>query len=275
MRKSKCLVIAAVAMAGTMMISSCEKMTINVLKMSTELAEKTMNNFEYTDSEELGPVISQEIPTGFIKGISTMGAMQIVFKQDTACTLKVRGNEKSIEAYNISTEAGELSVRQKNGKNNVDKDTPRITLYVTAPSLSELYTEGVGDVKFEGDIAQKEGMTVNISGVGNLDAEGLTCESLEMQINGMGDAEFDQLKCEGNVNMEVRGTGNIEAKVECTDLTMRISGAGTAVLDVMCEYLRTFINGAGNLTLRGECYKLICNGGKTSNINTEELEVSN
>ena len=132
MRKSKCLVIAAVAMAGTMMISSCEKMTINVLKMSTELAEKTMNNFEYTDSEELGPVISQEIPTGFIKGISTMGAMQIVFKQDTACTLKVRGNEKSIELEVLLTkdEFSKLLAFIK------DNELPAFT---TAGNVSEVY----------------------------------------------------------------------------------------------------------------------------------------
>ena len=256
-------------------LTSCEKMAMKGMQMIMERAKQEVAIFDYTDSEELGPVVTRDIPVETISAISSMGAVKVHFVQDSVSTLRIEGNEKSLDAYNINVERGEVNVRTKDGKTSVNKETPKMTLYVTAPSLSEVYIEGVADVELDGNVEQREALTVNISGVGEFEADSLTCESLSLQVSGTGEVDIDQLNCEGNVEMEVRGAGNIDAKVNCTDLTLRISGAGNAVLDVYCEYLRAYVNGAGNLTLRGECYKLLCNSGKSSNVDTEELEVRN
>ncbi len=255
-------------------LTSCERIASKAFEYAKERVKIELNSFEYTDSEKWGPVVTRDIEVGNFANVTTLGAVKIVFTQDSVCSLRVEGNEKAIDEYNIEVENGELNVRHKSSKGKVDKNTPRMTLYLTAPSLSEIYVEGAGDLNLEGDIVQTEAMTVNISGAGDLDIDNLTCERFDIQISGAGDADIDRLTCEGNVEIEVKGVGDVDANVKCGDLALRISGAGDAELDVNCEYLRTYINGAGNVTLKGECYKFVNNSGQGSNLNTEELEVN-
>ncbi len=255
-------------------LASCERIAFKAIEFAKEQVNKEVNSFDYTDSEKWGPVVTRSLVIDSFANITTMGAVQIQFTQDSVCTLVVEGNEKAIDEYIIEVENGELDVRHKSGKGKVDKNTPRLTLHLTAPSLSEIYVEGAGDLNLTGDIVQPTPMSVNISGAGDLDIDYLTCGGFDVQIKGAGDADIKQLTCNGDVEMEVSGVGDIEANVKCTDLTLRVNGAGDATLDVNCEYLRTYINGAGNLTLKGECYKFINKSGQGSNLNTDELEVN-
>ena len=263
------VIIAVTALSMT----SCEEFTKKALKVAMEKAKENVASFEYVDSEKWGKVVSREVEVGTITSVTTLGATQVVFTQDSASTLRLYGNEKAIDAYEVKVDNGELLVRMKNGKTSVNHDTPRMTLYVSGPYLDDLTLEGACDVELEGCLVQKQPLSVNISGVGEFEADSIRCESFEIRISGAGDADLDKLVCDGDVRIDVQGAGDIEGDVDCNDLKLGVSGAGNVSLNVKCEYLRSSVQGAGNIKLSGECYKFSGSNSKASNIDTSELEV--
>ena len=261
-------------LAASLVLASCDGITKYALEKAKEAAHDELGRFEYEDSETLGPVVERDVPVETITSLSSMGASQVIFSQGSVSSLRLRGNEKSLDAYETEVVNGELIIRLKDGRSNVDRNTPRITLMVSGPWLEEVDMAGAANIQIRGTLDQPKPLEVSISGAGNLEADTIRCQSFATRITGAGDIDVERLICQDNAKFEVKGAGDIEGGVDCAYLSVDVKGAGDVELDVDCQNLRAGGQGVGNITLTGRCKQFTNTSNKTLRVDTSNLEIA-
>ena len=242
-------IFTAIIIASTTCLVSCDK----VLNKAMEAMMENAFNHDYQDSEKWGKVVTVDLPQFSFHEVELSGAVRLEYSQDSAYSVQVYGNEKAIKAYSISSEDQELEVSLKSGSSSVNRNTPAITLRVTAPFLTEIKAMGASDVVLMDSIVQDKELDVNISGAGKVNIGALKTKELDMTISGAGEVKMNDLCCIEDVEIEMSGAANIDGKVECRKLKLKMSGAGDGKLDIHCQQARVSASGAANVTLSGEC----------------------
>jgi hypothetical protein len=231
------LVVIAVVFSG------CTE-TLN--KFVEKIAKESMN-FEFEDSVKWGNIVEQNIVLPSFNSIKAKGVTRIVVTQDTACSVRIRANEKCLEAYHFGVKRDELRVEYKDFQGNVDKNTPAITLYVTVPCLEEVEITGAGKMEVSGRMEQVGGLGVEINGVGEVCVDTLSVEGLKLELNGASECTLVKVTAQEDIEIEVNGAGNLNANVFCQELEVELNGAGKAVLSGECKNLVCEENGASRV----------------------------
>ena len=125
-------IFAATLIAGTSCFVSCDKMMDKAMQTMIE----SVSNHDYQDSEKWGKVVTVDLPTLAFHEVETSGAIRLEYTQDSTYSVQVYGNEKAIEAYTITSEDDELVASLKEGTGSINKNTPAITLRITAPFIT-------------------------------------------------------------------------------------------------------------------------------------------
>lgn len=219
-------------------LSSCTDFVSGLTKKIVDKTTGEVTNFNYGDSESLGPVVTKELSLAPFTKIDADGRVQIVVRQDSACGVSVTSNEKCLDKYTVAVDDNELEVKLNPFSNKVSKKTPRITLYVSMPSISGVELSGAGNIEFVGNFVNDTPLDLDLSGVGNIIVDTISSPSFSADISGASSFRAGNITTVGNVEIE-------------------ISGAGDVVADVQCERLKAKINGAGSLTLTGKCSKKV------------------
>ena len=267
--RTKRIFTLALAVAGLSGLTSCQRAVQAIMdKVMAEVVD-----YEYVDSEEWGPVVTQDLDLGDFSRLNSHGSVKFEVTQDSVCRLQVYGNEKRIEAYDIKVEDGVLTAEHRGGNDKIDKNTPRVTLLVSVPMLEYIHVHGAGCIDLKGQMRQAEPVEIEVHGAGDIDIDDLEAQSLRVTVSGAGDIDIDHVKCQGNVNLGVSGAGDMDANVECQELEASVSGAGDMDLTVMCDVLRVSVSGAGDIDLKGQTRKFYKSAGQTSTVDTEELKV--
>ena len=221
-----------------------------------KLASAVVNHsfqFEREDTVKWGKIIEQTCYFSDFKSLDVNGVVCVIFTQDSVCSVRVRGNEKCLEKYNIGLDEDELKVKLKDGKDNITDNTPGIVLYVSAPVLTSIDFSGGGKVMMQGQIVMPDRLDVELNGASNFIVDSLTVGALELETNGAAKCTFAKVETEGNIEIEVNGAGEINANVFCQDL-------------------RIELNGASNGTFSGECKKLVCEENGASKVDFSNLK---
>ena len=268
--KTNRLYLLAVAAVAMLSMNSCQRMA----KAVVDKAIKEVTNHNYEDSEEWGKVVTRDLELGDFSRVRIAGVVKFVLSQDSVCHIQAYGNEKRIEAYDITVEDGMLRAELKMNKDKITRNTPAITLYVNAPMIQELRVSGAGDLEQIDSFSQDEALEIEVNGAGDLDINDMETKSLEVSINGAGDVDIEHLRCQENVELKLSGAGDMDATIECRDLEASVNGAGDLDLNVKCDVLRVSCSGAGDIDLKGECRKLIKNIGRASDLDMEDLLVT-
>jgi hypothetical protein len=240
-------IFAATLIAGTSCLVSCDKMMDKAMQAMMESAF----NHDYQDSEKWGKVVAIDIPTVGFNEIDLSGAIRLEYEQDSIYSVQVYGNEKAIEAYTITSEDDELVASLKEGTGSINKNTPAITLRITAPFLTEIQAMGASDIILKDSISQDKELDINISGAGNVKMDNL-CLTEEMEL-------------------VTSGAANIEGRVECRKLKLKMSGAGSGNLDIHSKQARLSLSGAVNVAVSGECHDFAYTATGSSSVKKEGL----
>ena len=258
-------------LAATAMLSlvSCDRAAIKLAKAALE----EVMDYDYEDSKEWGPVVTCDLNLGDFTKLNSHGSVKFEVTQDTVCRLQVYGNEKRIEAYDIKVEDGVLSAEHRGGNDKITKDTPRITLLVSAPMLEYIRVHGAGEIDLNGQIRQTKPLEIQVNGAGDIEINELEAPELKVTVSGAGDVDVNRVKCTDNVLFTVNGAGDVDANVECQELEASVSGAGDVDLTVQCDVLRVTVSGAGDIDLKGQTRKLYKSAGRASTVDTDELKV--
>ncbi len=268
MNTRKYLVLAA-TVVSLLGLTSCD----NIVKTAVKaMMEKTMDH-NYVASEELGPLTVKNLELGDFTDIRIHGAVKVEVTQDSACSLQAFGNEKCLEAYEISVEEGVLRASRKGDDGKVNENTPRITLRVWAPKLEDIQVHGAGTIEFQDTICMENDLDIDVQGAGEIDIDYLETKNLTMKVSGAGDVEIGHLKATEEVSLNISGAGEISGDVECHEIETILSGAAELELQVKCDVLRTELNGAGSLKLTGECRRFVKNVNRAASLDIEGLTV--
>lgn len=212
---------------------------------------KNAMSFDFKDSEQWGKVISQNLDLPTFTAIDASGVVKVVLVQDSVPSVRVEGNEKCVESYNIEVRRDELRVSLKNDDAEVSGDTPAIALYVAVPSLSKAEFRGGSEFYIQGSFAQSGDMDVDVSGAGNVKIDTLSVRNLDVEVNGAADVTMAQVEAVEDIEVEIRGAGDVHSNTFSKNLRIEMGGACSAVLTGECEHLVAEENGASNLDFTG------------------------
>ena len=240
-------IISAIIIASSACLVSCDKMVEKGMQAMME----SVSNHDYLDSEKWGKVVAIDIPTVGFNEIDLSGAVRLEYKQDSTYSVQVYGNEKAIEAYTITSEDEELVASLKEGTGTINKNTPAITLRITAPFITEIQASGASDIILKDSISQDKELDINIGGAGNV--------------------KMDNLCLTENLEVITTGAANLEGRVECRKLKLKMSGAGSGNLDINSKQARLTLSGAVNVTVKGECHDFAYAATGSSSVKKEGL----
>ena len=261
-------IFTAILIAGTSCLVSCDKMMDKAMQAVMESAF----NHDYQDSEKWGKVVTVDLPTLGFNEIELSGAVRLEYTQDSTYSVQVYGNEKAIEAYDITSEDNELETSLKEGTGSVNKNTPAITLRITAPFITEIQAMGASEVIFKDSIAQDKELDLSISGAGKVNLGKLKTKDLDMTISGAGEVQMNSVSCKDDVEITLNGAANIDGKIECRKLKLKMSGAGTGKFAIDCKQARISASGAANVTLSGKCDDYEVSATGSSSVNDDGLK---
>lgn len=240
-------IISAIIIASSACLVSCDKMVEKGMQAMME----SVSNHDYQDSEKWGKVITVDIPTVGFNEIDLSGAVRLEYKQDSIYSVQVYGNEKAIEAYTITSEDDELVASLKEGTGSINKNTPAITLRITAPFITEIQASGASDIILKDSISQDKELDINTGGAGNV--------------------KMDNLCLTENLEVITTGAANLVGRVECRKLKLKMSGAGSGNLDINSKQARLTLSGAVNVTVKGECHDFAYAATGSSSVKKEGL----
>ena len=240
-------IFTAILIASTASLVSCDK----IMNKAMEAMMESAFNHDYQDSEKWGKVVTLELPALAFHEVELSGAVRLEYTQDSTYSVQVYGNEKAIEAYTITSEDDELVASLKEGTGSINKNTPAITLRITAPFITEIQASGASDIILKDSISQDKELDINIGGAGNV--------------------KMDNLSLTENLEVITTGAANLEGRVECHKLKLKMSGAGSGNLDIHSKQARLTLSGAVNVTVKGECHDFAYAATGSSSIKKEGL----
>jgi hypothetical protein len=222
-----------------------------------KLASVALNhNFEYEheDTVKWGRIVEEDLNLPAFSAIDAEGLVSVVFTQhDSISRVRVRANQKCLDEYKFEVRKDELKVKMKKADTKIDKTTPGIILYVTAPALTGVELSGGGIVTLLRRIDIPGTLNIELNGACKLFADSLSVGELELEANGASKCDFAHIIAKENIEIEINGAGDIDANVFCQDLRIQMNGAGKGVFS-------------------GECKKLICEENGASKVDFSKLK---
>lgn len=235
---------------ATFSMSSCQDFMKGVLnKVQQNMSE--LHN--YQDSEKWGKVTEKTLDLAAFEEIEFMGAVEVVFVQDSTQSVTVKGCEKAIEAYTYEVEDNTLEVKTKDNDSSVNQNTPAITLYISAPAITKIEGNGASDLKFTTPLKQEKPLYIEANGAADINVIGMEVTKLQIKTSGAGQALLDGVKCAEDADLEFNGAGTLNGSLEAQTIKMEFSGVAEGGVKVNCDKLKTEINGGCSLNLSGTC----------------------
>jgi len=288
-RSGLVLALAAVLMGGTAVLSSCTGDVKTAVKNAKEAVEHASRDLR--DSEKWGKVVTKTLSLGDFQQIDASGNADIFFTQSDSASVVVEGNEQVLSRYDITCADGTLHV-SLTGSGGWGP-MPFIRVRVTAPLLSSVKLNGVGDLLMEDTVtldapfaielgstgdAEIEhlrctGLNVNITGTGDLEIHKAKCQTASLTTTGTGDIDVEKMTCEGDAKFSSTGTGDIDADLKCENLDVNLSGTGDAKIDVKCNHISANAAGTSNIELKGEAKSLTKTETGFSKVRSKKLSV--
>lgn len=200
------------------------------------------------------------------KNLGVVGLLVIVVFVLSACILNVvRGSGDLItETRNVSnfdrvdlSGSGELIIIQSGEESLTVETDDNLMKFVTTEVRG-----GTLHLGFDDDRASTISITrltftlhvddlkgLNISGSGNVEAESIETDSLDVSVSGSGDVQIDSLMAD-TVEARISGSGEVGLAGEAARQEIDISGSGKyRAQDLRSETLRVEIGGSGNATV--------------------------
>lgn len=199
---------------------------------------------------------TREVPA-FTK-IAFRTAGNIYLKQGDTQKVEVEGSAETLDKIKTVVENGRLSVgpEEKGWFEWNSKDSGKLNVYITVPSIEALSVSGSGNLIAQTKIKAND-LDLNVSGSGSLQAEIDAAE----------------------VDADVSGSGNITITGKCKSFESHVSGSGKVKLDVTTVTKADFsVSGSGRIEASGVSASMkasISGSGRVlaANLKTDRCEV--
>jgi hypothetical protein len=180
---------------------------------------------EHDDDKDKGPRVEKTFDLTGFDGIEVVGVYDMDVTVGKAFSIEASGREKEMSRMTASVKNGVLVLetnekkkRKGWGKNN----TRSIDINITLPALNSLEITGIGNGEING--IDSDDFTVEVSGIGAMELNG-RCGQLRAEYSGMGDLDAKGLKCK-SVDVDMSGMGSASVYAS-EDVDADMSGMGS------------------------------------------------
>lgn len=174
----------------------------------------------------------------------------IVFTQSPQTSVRAEGDAEIINILVVSVKDNTLKLsRKKDIKYKMrDRKGKNLIVYVSAPELSAIENEGVGNITINGKFSAPE-LFIKTEGVGNITANDLDCGFVKIDSEGVGNTKLGGTA--NTVEIKSEGVGNVYTeKLLSKQAKVRCEGVGN-VRVYATESLDARTAGIGNITYYG------------------------
>jgi hypothetical protein len=193
-------------------------------------------------------VVSETREASGFDAIDMRGVGRIIITQGETESLTVSGADNLVPLVKTSVQSGVLAIEVKE-KIVITETTPAnvLTFKIGLKELSRLSVSGLGDVELDGLTASR--LELDISGGGRIDLKGLAIDDLTLDLSGAGDLHLSGDA--SSAEFKISGAGKVEAgDLELETARVTLSGLGNATLWVTGNLIGE-ISGAGNIEYYG------------------------
>ncbi len=200
-------------------------------------------------AQDLGPDVTRSVAFEGGESLELDLGAEVTYVQGEANTVVITGPQAVIDRVRVQgsriwMEDGpeRVTLRWENGSLNGWSDSERISIVVTAPSVTAFDVEGSSDVKIR-DYDQTA-LAIDLSGSGEIEVDG-RATTLELDISGSGEADLSRLTLT-DANVAIAGSG--EARLGPTgQADISISGSGDVELTERPATLNQSVSGSGDI----------------------------
>lgn len=179
-------------------------------------------------------------------GLELAGVGTVRLSLGLSIILAVEADDNVLPYLETEVIDGTLSLRQAKGV-RLDKTLP-IVYTVVAPTVSLLALSGAGDIY--ADDLSTETLELVLSGAGDMKLRGLAVETLNVRVSGAGTLELTGSAKKQDIVLS--GAGRLRAcALAGEDVTIRLSGTGDAHVWATAS-LGANVSGVGAVRYRGE-----------------------
>ena len=168
-----------------------------------------------------GNTISEERNVTGFNGLIVNGSTKAFVNIDTGFTVTVKGYENLLPYFKTSVVSGVL---EAGFSDDVTVSNDNTEIYVTAPTLDLLETNGTGDINLTGQITGSDHLTATVNGLAGINIEGGNANNFEAEITGDGNISALDFQCK-NATVNISGDGDVEISVS-DSLDVTITGNG-------------------------------------------------
>ena len=151
----------------------------------------------------------------------------VYFRQDSQQEVRVESTQAFAPKVITEVEDGVLKLRLEEGR------YPKLILRVIVSSsdIEALSVRGSGNLIHEGELCASKGLTLKVSGSGDIKAGHIGCQDFSARISGSGDLRIATLSCR-DFNAHVGGSGSQRIEtLTCTGIDASVSGSGHIAVD--------------------------------------------
>ena len=164
------------------------------------------------------------------------GVGSIVFTQSSNYNFQIEGPAANIKKYAVSVEGKELVITQENEQNKKN-NKQKVTFYISAPDLSKVVIEGVGNFSAPNTLSLKN-LVFKLEGVGNFSTKDLKCDVFQADLEGV---------------------GNMDLRVDCQRIKVNLEGVGNMTLSGRADKVHTVKEGTGKIDIKNLTYRELNN----------------
>lgn len=156
--------------------------------------------------------------------IDNRSPANIVFTQGEPAKVEAYGDEQAIAELNVLTKDSTLTINMNKKDFRLHAKT-RITIHITSPRLRNIYQQGVGNLTLKDSVKVPQ-LSIQAKGVGNITAEALLTQRLEVYQEGVGSIELEGQA--EKARLAQHGVGSLKAKdMIVSHLTVEQHGVGS------------------------------------------------
>ena len=187
--------------------------------------------------------VTREV-SGFT-GVSLRGVGHLTIEQGETEGLRIEAEDNVTPYLETQVEGTTLVIATRSGVRL--RPTRPIVFRVTLQELATLEISGSGEAEADG--IEADDLSITVSGSGNASLPNLESDSLRVSISGSGNVETSGRVQEQKLT--ISGSGEYRARdLESVQATVRVSGSGSATLRVS-DSLDATVSGSGSVRYVG------------------------
>lgn len=222
-------------------------LAVLLLALSTLACSISFNDFGFNTARGSGVLVTEKRPVSGFQRLELSGIGTLVIEVGSEEALVIEAEDNLLEYIETTVQGNtlEIGIRERT---NLQPSKP-IRYNLTVKSLDSISVSGLGSV--EAPALEATIFSVDLSGGGDVNLEGLQAEQLEATISGLGSLTI----ASGQVTeqtIEISGSGDYNGRnLESRTADVIISGLGSATVWASQD-LRVEISGAGSVRYAGD-----------------------